>query len=116
MVVLEAAILVGLVGLMIFWMTSHLLRSTDQGPQVSAPGTWRVAHYDAKGATRVVLQKVRDGDTRVLDEHVIATVRVDDPDYDAKFLAAMSAARERRAELDEEAGEIDTTDWFNQQG
>lgn len=26
------------------------------------------------------------------------------------------AARERRAELDEEAGEIDTTDWFNQQG
>jgi hypothetical protein len=24
------------------------------------------------------------------------------------------AARERRAEIDEDAGEIDTTDWFNQ--
>ena len=25
-------------------------------------------------------------------------------------------ARARRAELDEDAGEIDTTDWFNRQG
>jgi hypothetical protein len=29
---------------------------------------------------------------------------------------AAGAARERRAELDEEAGEIDTVDWFNQSG
>jgi hypothetical protein len=104
MVVLEAAILVGLVGLMIFWMTSHLLRSTDQGPQVSARGTWRVAHYDAKGETRVVLQKVRDGDTRVLDEHVITSVSSQDPDYDEKFLAAMDAARQRQALFEAEDG------------
>jgi hypothetical protein len=104
MVVLEAAILVGLVGLMIFWMTSHLLRSTDQGPQVSAPGTWRVAHYDVKGQTRVVLQKVRDGDTRVLDEHVITSVSSQDPDYDEKFLAAMDAARQRQALFEAEDG------------
>jgi hypothetical protein len=26
------------------------------------------------------------------------------------------AARERRAKLDTDAGEIDTTDWFNRQG
>ena len=31
-------------------------------------------------------------------------------------IGAAGAARERRAELDETAGEIDTTDWFNQQG
>lgn len=104
MVVLEAVILIGLVGLMIFWMTSHLLPPTNQGPQVSGPGTWRVAHYDTKGETRVVLQKVRDGDTRVLDEHVITSVRADDPEYDDKFLAAMNAARQRQALFEAEDG------------
>lgn len=104
MVIFEAVILIGLVGLMIFWMTSHLLRSTNQGPQFSAPGTWRVAHYDTKGETRVVLQKVRAGDTRVLDEHVITSVRSDDPEYDDKFLAAMNAARQRQALFEAEDG------------
>ena len=104
MVVLEAVILIGLLGLMIFWMTSHLLPSTTQGPQVSGPGTWRVAHYDTKGETRVVLQKVRDGDTSVLDEHVITSVRSDDPDYDEKFLTAMNAARQRQALFEAEDG------------
>ena len=32
----------------------------------------------------------------------------------AKAPVTAGAARERRAELDEESGEIDTTDWFNQ--
>ena len=104
MVIFEAAILIGLVGLMIFWMTSHLLRSANQGPQFSGSGTWRVAHYDAKGETRVVLQKVREGDTRVLDEHVITSVRSDDPEYDDKFLAAMNAARQRQALFEAEDG------------
>ena len=31
-------------------------------------------------------------------------------------VTAAGTARERRAELDEEAGAIDTTDWFNRQG
>ena len=104
MVMLEAVILTGLVGLMIFWMASHLLRSANQGPQLSGPGTWRVAHYDAKGKTRVVLQKVREGDTRVLDEHVITSVRSDDPEYDDKFLAAMNVARQRQALFEAEDG------------
>jgi hypothetical protein len=34
----------------------------------------------------------------------------------AKAPVTPGVARERRAELDEEAGTIDTTDWFNQQG
>jgi hypothetical protein len=34
----------------------------------------------------------------------------------AKAPVTAGVARERRAELDEEAGTIDTTDWFNQQG
>jgi hypothetical protein len=41
----------------------------------------------------------------VVDEHAIASIPVDDPEYDAKFLTAMSIARERRAlfEAEEEA-------------
>jgi hypothetical protein len=40
---------------------------------------------------------MRAGGVNVLDEHVVARIPVDDPDYDAKFMAAMAAARERRA-------------------
>lgn len=104
MVMLEAAIVIGVVGLLVFWVASLLLRSASQGPQVSPAGTWRVAHYDAKGETRVVLQKVREGDTRVIDEHVITSVRSDDPEYDDKFLAAMDAARQRQALFEAEDG------------
>lgn len=104
MVMIEAAVVVGLVGLLIFWLASFLLRPASQGPQASAPGTWRVAHYDVKGETRVVLQKVREGDTRVLDEHVIASVRSDDPEYDERFLAAMDVARQRQALFESEDG------------
>jgi hypothetical protein len=104
MVLVEALVLVAVVGLVIFWLTSLLLRSTTQGPQFSPSGTWRVVHYDTKGETHIVLQKVRDGDTRVLDEHVITTVRSDDPEYDAKFLAGMDAARQRQALFASEDG------------
>jgi hypothetical protein len=104
MVMLEAVILIGLVGLVIFVLTSHLLASADQGRQSSAVGTWRVAHYDAKGETRVVLQRVPEGGTRVLDEHVITSIRSNDPEYDDKFLAAMNAARQRQALFESEDG------------
>jgi len=104
MIMVEAVVVVGLAGLIVFWVTSLLLRAANQGPRVSPVGRWRVAHYDAEGATRVVLQKVRDGDTRVLDEHVITSVRPDDPDYDDKFLAAMNAARQRQALFESEDG------------
>lgn len=105
MVVIEAVALIGFLGLMIFWLTSHLLRSTHQGPQFTGPGTWRVAHYDIKGETRVVLQKVREGGSDVLDEHVIASVRSDDPEYDDRFLTAMNAARQRQALFEAEDGD-----------
>ena len=104
MVIVEAVILIGVLGLLIFWITSLLLRSAEEGPHTSPSGTWRVAHYDAKGETRVVLQKVREGDTKVLDEHVITTVRSDDPDYDEKFLVAMDTARQRQALFEAEDG------------
>lgn len=102
MVLVEAAVLVGLLGVVVYAITSFLLRapdhrSPDQRPPASLPGTWRVAHYDADGKTYVVLQKTPASRNAVLDEHVIATVASDDPEYDDTFLAAMSAARQRQA-------------------
>ena len=61
------------------------------------PGQWRATHYDARGATWVVVQTLSPGGTNILDEHLVATIRLDDPDYDSAFLAAMATARERRA-------------------
>lgn len=104
MVIIEAVIVVGLAGLLIYWLASVLLRPTNQGPRASVAGTWRVAHYDVKGETRVVLQKVREGDTRVLDEHLIASIRSDDPAYDVRFLDAMTVARQRQALFESEDG------------
>jgi hypothetical protein len=102
MVLVEAAVLVGLLGVVVYAITSFLLRSPDhrspdQRPPSSLPGTWRVAHYDDAGTTHVVLQKTSESRSAVLDEHVIATVASDDPEYEDKFLAAMSAARQRQA-------------------
>lgn len=104
MVMLEAAVLVGLLGLMIYAITAYLLRSPDQRPPAPLAGRWHVAHYDAKGTTHVVLQRVSEGGRAVLDEHVIATISSDDPEYDDKFLAAMSAARQRQALFESEDG------------
>jgi hypothetical protein len=97
MVLLEAAFVVGIVGVVIYTTIWLLMRSRDQRHPVTTAGQWRTAHYDIKGQTRVVLRKISLGGGSVLDEHVIATIRVDDPDYDSKFLTAMSTARERRA-------------------
>jgi hypothetical protein len=97
-IVLEAVFVFGLLGLILYWAFRLLL---EPGPQRRRPalraGHWVTAHYDVDRTTRVVLQKVGPTGSEVLDEHVVASIRVDDPDYDAKFLTAMAAARERRA-------------------
>jgi hypothetical protein len=54
------------------------------------------------GETRVLVQKISRGGISILAEHVVATIPVDDPDYDDKFLAAMTRARERRALFESE--------------
>ena len=97
MVILEIALVLGMV-----WATAYgtirLLRPPeDRGRPAVGAGQWRAAHYDVGGETHVVLQKISPSGINVVDEHVIATLRVGDPEYDAKFLTAMSTARERRA-------------------
>lgn len=97
MVLLEAALVVGMVWLFVYATIRLLTRPQDQRRPASPAGQWRTAHYDLKAETHVVLQKISPSGDHVLDEHVIATVLIDDPDYDAKFLTAMSTARERRS-------------------
>jgi len=97
MVMVEAAFVIGLVGVLVYGVASFLLRPRQQHRSPSLSGTWRVAHYDAAHHTHVVLQKVSDSGAEVLDEHVVATLPCDDAEYDDKFLAAMSIARQRQA-------------------
>jgi hypothetical protein len=97
----EAVVVLALVGVGVYAFLRVLVGATRGRPAIG-PGQWRTNHYDAKGATRVVVQKVSPGGTNILNEHVVATIRLDDADYDAKFLAAMSAARERRAMFESE--------------
>jgi len=97
------ALVVGMI-----WVLAHTTLRLLGHPQrrgvtiASQPGRWRVAHYDVDGETRVVLQKVSSAGGELLDEHVIEAFRIDDPDYDARFLQAMSTARERRSLFESE--------------
>ena len=43
------------------------------------------------------MHKVSTGGAHVLDEHVIAEIAVNDPDYDELFMTAMATARQRKA-------------------
>jgi hypothetical protein len=104
MVLVEAVFVIGLLGVMVYAITSVLVRPQGQRRPSSLAGTWRVAHYDAKQETHIVLQKIAAGGAQVLDEHVIARVRSDDPEYDDKFLAAMNTARMRQALFETEEG------------
>jgi hypothetical protein len=96
MVIVDAALVLGGVGLAFYGLVRLLVRFSE--PAVATRvGAWVTAHYDVKGVTCVVVQKRSTNGAVVLDEHVVAQIPVDDPQYDATFLAAMAAARERRA-------------------
>jgi len=103
-VVLEAALVIGVAGVLLYGTIRLLSRPEDRRLPTSREGHWVTAHYDVKGTTRVVVQKVSPTGVNVLDEHLVATLRVDDPKYDAKFLSAMATARERQALFESEAG------------
>lgn len=104
MVILDAVLVIGMVWLVVYGTIRLLTRPPGGGrPSPVAPaGEWRTAHYDVKRTTHVVLQRISPGGDQVLDEHVIASIPVDDPDYDTTFLTAMSTARERRAMFEAE--------------
>jgi hypothetical protein len=95
MAMLEGLLSLGAMGLLLY-AAIRALQSRSAHPAV-ATGQWRTAHYDVNGRTRVVVHKVRSGGAQVLDEHVIAEIPVNDPDYDILFMTAMATARQRKA-------------------
>ena len=101
MVILDAVIVLGIVGVITYFTIRLLTRPQERRPAAGA-GQWRVTHYDVKGITRVVLQKVSPSGTHVLDEHVVVSIPINDPEYDVKFLEATATARERRAVFEAE--------------
>lgn len=104
MVLLEAALVIGLVSAAVYAGVRLLMRMTDSRPAAVGQGQWRVTHYDHRGATKVVLQKVTPAGTHVLDEHLIETIPVDAVDYDERFMTAMNTARQRQAVFEAEEG------------
>ena len=102
MLVLVLVVLLVLIGGGALAGARAIARTPRARVAAAAPGVWRTNHYDAKGVTRVVVQKVSPGGTNLLNEHVVSTIRLDDPEYDATFMAAMATARERRAVFEAE--------------
>ncbi len=106
MAILDAVLVLGILGLLVY-LTLRLLLMTRPGggSATAAPagsGVWQTAHYDVDGTTHVVVQRVSADGGVVLDEHLVALVVVDDPDYDLQFRTAMATARERRSMFEAE--------------
>ena len=97
MFALDSLVVVILVAGAVFGAVLLVSRTRGHGSAGRGPAEWRVTHRDVEGVTRVLVQKISGGGVSVLNEHVVATIPVDDPAYDEKFLAAMSTARERRS-------------------
>lgn len=95
MILVELALVVVLVWTIVHLVLRLLDRTGAAGP--SPPARWRITHVDVDGETRVVLQRHDERRDRVLAQHVVGAVPVDDPDYEARFMALMDAARARRA-------------------
>ena len=96
---LEGLLIVGAMALLV--LVYHLVREATGHPAVAA-GQWGTAHYDVNGRTRVVVHKVTPDGGQVLDEHVIAEIPVNDPEYDVLFMTAMATARQRKAVFESE--------------
>ena len=102
---LEAAAVVVLLGLVVFgaammWMSRR--EGSEREPVAS--GRWRAAHYDVGASTRVVVQKLSATGVNLLDEHVVAELPRDAPDFDERFLEAMATARQRQSLFEAEEG------------
>jgi hypothetical protein len=104
MLLLDATVVLGIVGVIIYVAISTLMRGLER-PRVlrgAAGGRWQVTHFAVNSRTHVVVRKVLPDGATVVDEHLVATVAEDDPDYEMKFLEAMSQARQRLALFESE--------------
>ena len=104
MLYLEAAAVIGLLAVIVFVAAFLVMGRPQAQREPVGSGSWRASHYDADGVTRVVVQKVSATGVNLLDEHVVAELNRDDPDFDNRFLEAMSTARQRQALFEAEQG------------
>jgi hypothetical protein len=99
-IVVELALVVVCVWACVHVALLFLGRQGESAPPATA--RWRITHYDVDGETRVVLQRHENPRDRVRGQHVVGSIPLDDPDYEATFLAVMDAARQRRAVFEAE--------------
>ena len=99
---LELLAVLALLSLVVFGGAMWMFSRSNPQPQPVGKGHWRATHYDSKGLTRVVVQKVSATGVNLLDEHVVAELHRDEPDYDARFLEAMHTARQRQSVFEAE--------------
>jgi hypothetical protein len=104
MVMLESAAVIGLLALIVFAAIMALSSRSKPDRAPVGVGQWRATHYEANGVTRVVVQKISTTGVNLLDEHVVAELHRDAPDYDTRFLEAMAAARQRQSVFEAEEG------------
>jgi len=100
---IEALVVVGVVA-MIVYATYAALSGMGRSARgiATVGGRWEATHYEVSRSTKVVVRKTVPGTGTVLDEHVVAVIPDDDPQYDEKFLDAMAQARSRAALFDSE--------------
>ena len=100
----EALVVVGVAAIVVYAMYTAL-SSTGRGmakTDTTVAGRWETAHYGVQGATKVVVRRAAPSTGISRDEHVVAVIPDDDPDYEEKFLQAMAQARSRAALFDSE--------------
>jgi hypothetical protein len=103
MLMLDAAVFLAIVGVIIYLTISMLIRGVAPPHALaSAGGKWQATHFEVHNKTHIVVRKVLPDGATVVDEHLVATVAEDDPDYDMKFLEAMAQARQRVALFESE--------------
>lgn len=99
---IEVLFALGIVALIVYGTIAAVTSSEKRRARSVAGARWEAAHYAADQTTRVVARKVVSATGVVLDEHLVAVVADDDPNYDAKFLEAMAEARQRVALFESE--------------
>jgi hypothetical protein len=96
-VLVKVVLLLWLIGVLGYVVSGLARRLTGQRALPGSAGRWQVAHFAKSGHTHVVVRKVSPDGVTLVDEHLIAAVPEQDPNYDAQFLEAMAQARERAA-------------------
>jgi hypothetical protein len=100
---IEVLFALGCVALIVYGgIVAVTSRQRRRLPSTVTGARWEAAHFAADHTTRVVVRKVAPTTGVVVDEHLVAAVADDDPDYDAKFLEAMAEARQRVALFESE--------------